>query len=300
MRPQRIEDEDDDEPGANRFEQVGGLHSQNPQPQLAFRIELRRRPGLNARVKAWLKHPLRVTGRIVWLLSEFTLVTLGFIWSCSFRSANRLPAARASWLQRSSRRVLRVVQVEVCAVGPIPARGLLVSNHLSYLDILVLAALAPAVFVSKYEVKHWPIFGFFANLAGTIYVRRDRRTDTGRVTSQIDEALRNNILVVLFPEGTSSSGQTVLPFKSSLLEPAAQQTHSLSAGLIHYELDDGDAVDEVCYWRDMTLLPHLLNLLSKRGVRAAVRFAPVQNGSTDRKELARQLHSEVVRLKAAI
>ncbi len=251
-------------------------------------------------MKAWLKHPLWVTGRILWLLGEFTLAALGFVWSCAFRSANRLPAARASWLQRCSRRVLRVIRVEVHAVGPIPAKGLLVCNHLSYLDVLVLAALAPAVFVSKYEVKHWPIFGFFANLAGTIYVRRDRRTDTGRVTQQIDEALRNHVLVILFPEGTSSGGQSILPFKSSLLEPAAQQTHSLSVGLIHYELDDGDPVEEICYWRDMTLLPHLLNLLGKRRVRVSVRFAPVQNGSMNRKELARQLHSEVLRLKTAV
>jgi 1-acyl-sn-glycerol-3-phosphate acyltransferase len=254
--------------------------------------------GLNERVKAWLKHPFRVTGRLLWLGAELTLAALGFVWSCAFRAPDRLPAARASWLQRSSRRVLRVVQVKTQAIGPIPARGLLVSNHLSYLDILVLASRVPAVFVSKYEVKFWPVFGWFASLAGTIYVRRERRTDTARVTRQIDDVLRSNVLVILFPEGTSSSGETVLPFKSSLLEPAAQQTHALSVGLIRYELDDGDPTEEICYWRDMTLVPHLLNLLTKRTVRAFVRFAAVQNGSTDRKELARLLHAEVLKLKA--
>jgi 1-acyl-sn-glycerol-3-phosphate acyltransferase len=109
--------------------------------------------------------------------------------------------------------------------------------------------------------------------------------------------LQNNVLVILFPEGTSSGGQGVLPFKSSLLEPATQQTHSLSVGRIHYELDDGDPVEEVCYWRDMTLAPHLLNLLSKQGIRASVRLAAVRDGSTDRKELARQLHAEVLKLE---
>jgi 1-acyl-sn-glycerol-3-phosphate acyltransferase len=277
--------------------EVSALKTSNRRPTVAFRIELNRPPGLNDPMKAWLKHPLRVSGRILWLAGEFTLAALGFVLNCAFRSPGRLPAKRALWLQRHSRRVLRVIRVDVRAVGPIPAEGLLVCNHLSYVDILVLGALAPPVFVSKYEVKHWPIFGFFASLGGTIYVRRDRRTDTGRVTQQIDEALRSRVLVILFPEGTSSGGQSILPFKSSLLEPAAQQTHSLSVGLIRYELDDGDPVEEICYWRDMTLLPHLLNLLSKRGVRASVRFAPIQNGSMDRKELARQLHSEVLRLK---
>jgi len=282
--------------------QVEDQRTENLQPAThpAFRIELPPPAGLNDAMKAWLKHPLRVTGRILWLGGEFTLAALGFIWSCAFRSPDQLPAKRASWLQRYSRRILRVIRVEVTGAGPIPSEGLLVCNHLSYLDILVLAALTPAVFVSKHEVKYWPIFGFFANLAGTIYVRRDRRTDTGRVTQQIGEALRSHVLVILFPEGTSSGGQSVLPFKSSLLEPAAQQIHSLSVGVVHYELDDGDPVEEICYWRDMTLLPHLLNLLGKRGVRASVRFAPVQNGSMNRKELARQLHSEVLRLKTAV
>ena len=70
---------------------------------------------------------------------------------------------------------------------------------------------------------------------------------------------------MLFPEGTSSDGDTVLPFKSALLAPATQQEHLLSASFIRYALDDGSVADEVCYWRDMTLVPHLLNLLGKRG-----------------------------------
>jgi len=84
-------------------------------------------------------------------------------------------------------------------------------------------------------------------------------------------------LVVVFPEGTSSDGQTVLPFKSSLLEPATRQIHSLSISLIQYELDDGDAGQDVCYWGDVTFFSHLLNLLSKRTLRASIRFAPIQS-----------------------
>src|SRR5262249_55643775 len=112
-------------------------------------------------------------------------------------------------------------------------------------------------------------------------------------------ALDQGALVVLFPEGTSSDGKTVLPFKSSLLEPATRQTHSLFAGVIQYQIDDGDVGEEVCYWKDMTLIPHLINLLSKKTIRASVRFNPLREGSTDRKELARQLHTEILRLKEA-
>jgi 1-acyl-sn-glycerol-3-phosphate acyltransferase len=107
-------------------------------------------------------------------------------------------------------------------------------------------------------------------------------------------------LVVLFPEGTSSGGETILPFKSSLLEPAAHHLHALTAGLISYELADGNVSEEVCYWKDMTLLPHVLNFLSKRTLQAFVRFTEAPPETTDRKVLARQLHAEVVRLKTAM
>lgn len=183
--------------------------------------------------------------------------------------------------------------------GTVPKSGLLVSNHLSYVDILVIASVTPAIFVAKREVKRWPVFGWFAKLAGTLFVDRERRTRVSQTANEIQEALDQGALVVLFPEGTSSNGETVLPFKSSLLEPATRQTEALFASLIQYQIDDGDVGEEVCYWKDMVLVPHLINLLSKRTIRASVRFTQLREGSTDRKELARQLHSEILRLKEA-
>ena len=251
-------------------------------------------------MKAWPKHPLRLTGRLIWLASELVLAAV----SCMGRSAFRPPhvalAARALWLQHVCRRLLRVFGIRGRVSGPVPSRGILVCNHLSYLDVLVLGACSPAVFMAKQEVKSWPVFGWFASLAGTLFVQRERRTHVGPLTREMETVLDTGVLLVLFPEGTSSDGQTVLPFKSSLLEPAARQTHPLSAGFIQYELEDGDAREEVCYWKDMTLLPHLINLLSKRTVRVSVQFTQLRQGSMNRKNLARQLHAEVLRLKAAI
>ena len=225
------------------------------------------------------------------------LAALNYGIHCAFCPRDSLPSARAAWLQSSSRRVLRVFRMETQFDGNIPSRGLLVCNHLSYLDILVLAALAPCVFVAKSEVKHWPVFGWFTKLAGTVFVHREQRTQTGETVKEIEAALQTDSLVVLFPEGTSSDGRTVLPFKSSLLEPAARQTHPLSAGLIQYALGDGDVGEEVCYWKDMTLLPHLINLCSKRAVQASVHFKQLHGRNADRKQLARQLQAEVLRLK---
>jgi lyso-ornithine lipid O-acyltransferase len=251
-------------------------------------------------VTALLKHPLRVTARLLWFCGELVLVALNYVLRCGFRLDAAALAARISWLQHSSRRVLRILRVQIRVAGPVPANGLLVSNHLSYLDILVISSLTPAVFVAKREVKYWPVFGWFSIMAGTLFVDRKRRTHVGQMTDEIQTVLNQNVLLVLFPEGTSSNGQTVLPFKTSLLEPATRQTHPLFVGLIQYELEDGDVGEEVCYWKDMTLVPHLINLLSKRTVRASLRFVQVRDGSKDRKELARQLHSEVLKLKEAV
>jgi 1-acyl-sn-glycerol-3-phosphate acyltransferase len=251
-------------------------------------------------MKAWLRRPFRVTSRLLWLGGVFALGGLDFLCSCALRPEDALPARRALWLQRTARRFLRVFGLEPQITGAIPSSGLLACNHLGYLDILVLAAGAPAVFVAKEEVKHWPVFGWFARLAGTIFVNRQKRTQVGQFSGQIETVLNRGALVILFPEGTSSGGRTVLPFKSALLEAAAGRAHPLSAGLIQYELDEGDVAEEVCYWKDMTLVPHLVNLLSKRGLRVSVRFAQLRGGSADRKELARQLYDLIVALKPPV
>ena len=250
-------------------------------------------------MKPWLNHPWRVTVRLLWLGGGLAFTALDYLCRCVFRAKAEMPVARARWLQRASRRLLKIFGTTPEAFGTLPTTGLLVCNHLSYVDILVLSSLTPALFVAKSEVKSWPVFGWFARLAGTVFANREKRTQAGQTADEIEVALRSGVLVILFPEGTSSDGQSVLPFKSSLLAPAARQTHPLHAACINYELADGNVGGDVCYWGEMTLLPHLINLLSKRRVHSYVHFAPLRDGSTDRKELARQLHAEVVRLKAA-
>ena len=109
-----------------------------------------------------------------------------------------------------------------------PSSGLLVSNHLSYLDIVVLSSIRPCVFVAKRDVARWPLFGWLAHAAGTIFVDRERRFSTEFVNG-IHEAIAAGLPVVLFPEGTSSDGSTVLPFKSALLESAVQLRSPVAA-----------------------------------------------------------------------
>ena len=246
-----------------------------------------------------IKHPLRVGSRLVWLAGELILLALNFLIWVWFRPNQSSIEARAFWLQQGCRRLMRLFNANLRVVGTIPKHGLLVSNHLSYLDVIVLSGLMPSLFVAKREVKHWPVFGWFAVLGGTLFADRERRTQVGELTKRLQTILEQGALVILFPEGTSSGGQTVLPFKSSLLEPATRCSCALSTSLIEFRLDDGDVPEEVCYWKDMTFLPHLLNLLSKRRIEVSVQFSEFQNGSTNRKDLARQLHAKVLGMKEA-
>jgi 1-acyl-sn-glycerol-3-phosphate acyltransferase len=211
-----------------------------------------------------------------------------------------LQVARAFWLQRSCGRVCKVFNLTLKRSGSFPSTGLLVSNHLSYLDILVFGSLMPCIFVAKQDVRNWPIFGWFARLAGTVFVNRRKRTEVTRSAADLRRRLEAGGLVVLFPEGTSSGGETVFPFKSALLEVATCRPYPLSSAYIHYSLVDGSVADEVCYWREMTLVPHLFNLLGKRGVSAFVAFGPPHEKCADRKVLALRLHSEVLSLKATV
>jgi 1-acyl-sn-glycerol-3-phosphate acyltransferase len=204
---------------------------------------------------------------------------------------------RTEWLHRWCSFACRILGIGLTLRGSMPSAGLLVCNHLSYLDILLLSSIRPCIFVAKRDIVAWPLFGWLARAAGTIFVDRHCRVATGGVVDLMREAIAGDSLVVLFPEGTSSDGSSVLPFKSALLEPALQLCCPVTAGAIDYSLPGGSAADEVCYWRDMTLVPHLFNLFSKPRVESHLSFKRFELRSGNRKALARDLHREVTRLR---
>jgi 1-acyl-sn-glycerol-3-phosphate acyltransferase len=204
---------------------------------------------------------------------------------------------RALWLRQTSTRVLRILNIRIQFEGPIPHRGFLFCNHVSYIDIPVLSSLTPSVFVAKREIQWWPVFGWIASMAGTLFIHRERKSDVQRINSEMEEALRHDVLLALFPESTSSNGESVLPFRSPLMQPAVSSSHPVSVGFIRYIVDEGSIGNDVAYWGDMSFPSHLLNLLSLPSVSALVRFAPLRNPPTDRKELARLAHARVMSLR---
>lgn len=204
---------------------------------------------------------------------------------------------RIEVLHRWSRRTLPRMGIRVEVAGAPPSAGLIASNHLSYLDILVYSAIAPCAFVAKREVRAWPAVGWIATLAGTIYVDRSRRSETHTIQPEIQSALAHGLRLFLFPEGTSSDGSRVLPFHSSLFQPAVDLRVPVSAASIEYAITDGVAASEACYFGTMKLFPHLINLLGKHSVIARVNFSSNSFLFTERKQASLKMHEEVERLR---
>jgi lyso-ornithine lipid O-acyltransferase len=204
---------------------------------------------------------------------------------------------RAEWLHASCARIARRLSL-VPSVAPDKGgknAALTVSNHLTYLDILVYAAARPFLFVAKSEVRRWPLLGTLACLGGTIFVERGRCLQVAQASRQIEQGLRDGIPVLLFPEGTSSDGSSVLPFRPPLFDPAIRAGTGVVAAAIRYHADDAGE-DRITYWGDMVFLPHLFRTLCMRGLAAEIAFhSPCQ--FSDRKTAAQVAWRQVTALR---
>lgn len=203
---------------------------------------------------------------------------------------------RADWLHQACAIIARRLSMRASASGTPPASGLVVSNHLSYLDILLYAAVMPCVFVSKWEVLSWPMFGILARCGGTIFVERTRVHGINDPARRIAEALNAGLPVILFPEGTSTDGSTVLPFRSALFEPAIATRSRIYSAAIGYALTDGVEAD-LCYFGDITFFPHLLGALTHEDVEGRIIFDSEGRSYSDRKTAARATWKAVVLLR---
>jgi 1-acyl-sn-glycerol-3-phosphate acyltransferase len=223
------------------------------------------------------------------VLGRFVLIYLGGGGQVS-------TARRAGWLHASCARIARRLSLLPGVSGAPEGSGLIVSNHLTYLDILVYGAVHSFVFVAKSEVRRWPLLGTLASLGGTIFVDRDRSLQAAQAGQQIEQSLEDGLTVLLFPEGTSSDGHEVLPFRSPLFEPAIRTGASVTAAAIRYQA--ADAVEsQVTYWGQMVFLPHLFSTLCVPELAAEICFdSPCR--FSDRKTAARVALQKVRGLRA--
>jgi lyso-ornithine lipid O-acyltransferase len=186
--------------------------------------------------------------------------------------------ARADWLHRFCAAALKGLKINVGVVGSFPEHGAVISNHLSYVDIVVFAAVHPCVFVSKAEVASVPVLGWMTTMAGTVYVARGRGGSAVRARKGMQAAVDAGLPVVFFPEGTTSNGSGLLKFHGGLLGQVMESGAPITAAHIQYSLTEENEADvtvsnDVCWWGHAKMLPHIFKLLGLRGVRAELRFA---------------------------
>ncbi len=240
---------------------------------------------LVARRRASLVAPFRFVAVPAWTLASFAL------WLVLALDRNR-EQRRRRVVRAWARGVLRILRIRAEWVGPRPtAPFALVTNHLSYLDVALLASQLDLVFVAKQEVSRWPVFGAPARAIGTIFVRRESPRDVVRVSRLIAQALDAGRSVVLFAEGTSSPGLQVLPLRTPLLDALARRGTPVATAALSYHTHPGDpsASEVLCWWGEMSFVPHLWEACTLRPSRARVAFGDAVTAN-DRRTLAVQLH----------
>lgn len=208
-----------------------------------------------------------------------------------------------------------VIGIRITQVGERTRESpvLILANHVSWSDISVIGALAPVVFVAKSEVKAWPVFGWLARLQRTIFIERERRHKTGEHARAMADRLIGGDAVLLFPEGTSSDGIRILPFRSALIgsvhHAIGDSTHHdrvmvqpLSLAYVRYGgVPVGRALrDKVAWYGEMDLVPHLLGVLASGAVDVTVSWGEpiVYDIDADRKRIAREAEASVRRMTA--
>ncbi len=183
---------------------------------------------------------------------------------------------RASfWCMMWCRGMCRVLGVSVHVTGPrADEAGMTVSNHVSYLDIIALGSLQPTVFVAKSDVGSWPVFGRLARLGGTVFVERASRTASAGALYVVEELLAQGVHVAVFPEGTSTDGSSVAPFKGMFFEAPLRAGLPVKPASVAHSIPGPDKVDiEVAWHGEMSFLPHLWRLLGAGCVTTSISFS---------------------------
>ncbi len=214
-------------------------------------------------------------------------------------------AEGAIWIHHWCRRIVRAMGIEYTVEGTPPDSGAVVSNHLSYVDVLLYSAIRPFIMVAKHEVKSWPMLGWLTAQAGTVYVQRSedvppggKRQSHAEVNAKTAAAYASGLPVLFFPEGTTTDGGGVLPFRRGLFHSVLDSGVVLQTAALRLDTGEGIATD-VCFVGDALLAPHLFRLLGLRRINARVRFGEVVSGK-DRYILSENARASVEAVYASL
>jgi len=241
--------------------------------------------------------------RLFWRLGSFIFWTLGCYLILLLANIPKTPAkrfrARAGIATIWAKGVCTIWHMRVRVYGEIPKEPfILVSNHLGYADIVLLSTLVDSYFISKEDVKSWPVLGQIVRYANILFLNRENSKDLNRVEELLEKKINEGSNVVFFPEGTSSRGEEVLHFKSSLFNYPANKGIPIHTAAISYSTPEGemDSAEAVCWWGDMDFASHFIKLLQLKSFDARVRFANETVQGENRKSLALKAQESVSEL----
>lgn len=222
-------------------------------------------------------------------------------WTIRTKFSRLSVAERELRVQQWAHQMLACMGISLTVQGTPPAHGpmLIVSNHLSWLDIVTIHAARHVRFVSKADIRQWPLIGTLSNGAGSLYIERERRRDAMRVVHHMTEALRAGDLIAIFPEGTTGDGHTLLPFHANLLQAAISSDAPVQPVAIRFaDAATGETSYAPRYIGDDNLATSLWNTLKAPPLLAVVRFGePQPSKGRDRRAWANELHADVQELR---
>lgn len=195
-------------------------------------------------------------------------------------------------ISRWCRGLLSVLNVGIVTHGNMPDKKLgntmFVANHISWLDIFALNSLRTMRFVAKSDIRSWPVIGWLCEKANTLFTERTRRHGAGRMVEIVADCLRAGDCLCLFPEGTTSDGSGLLPFKGSLIQAAIDAKSQLWPVAIRYPDADGGVNEEMAYYGDMSLGQSIKQILAQRSPMIELYFLPpIRAQGEERRSLSR-------------
>jgi len=225
------------------------------------------------------------------------------MWTIYARFPQLSPEQREARVQAWALQFLALWGIHLKVLGQPVVNGpaLIVANHISWLDILVMHAARHCRFVSKSDIRDWPLVGMLATGAGTLYIERTSRKDALRMVKDMAEAMKNGDVVAVFPEGTTSDGRELLPFHANLIQAAiAAEAPVQPVSLKFVDAATGQPSFAPCYIGDDTLVGSMWRTLSAPAIIAVVHFGePQAANGRDRRAWAHDLREDIIGLRDA-
>ena len=248
-----------------------------------------------------IRAALRLTAIVIWTVVNVILWVIPLDLLCDLERKGILPwkgihAFRARAVTYFFRGVRYMIGLRIHTTGEDPEPPfLLVSNHLGYLDVFVFTSHLACALVAKQDVRSWPVVGYLVKIGGTIFIDRTSRKDVLRINDRLEEAMQRGQGIIVFPEGTSTAGDQVLPFRASLLAPIAASDRPVHFASLTYRTpgSDAPAYQTTAWWGDMTFPDHFWRMLAVPRIDASVHFGKIEGDTDDRKEIAERLTEEV-------